>query len=81
MPVQSSAITDAGLAHLHGMTKLERLGLRGARVDDDGLERLGDFRRLQWIDLANSRVTKDGLAGLRAGHPGLKTTRRLPIDR
>ena len=33
-------VTDAGLAHLKGMTGLEGLGLRGTQVTDAGVEKL-----------------------------------------
>jgi len=38
--VQFNKITDAGLVHLKGLTRLQLLGLRDTKVTDAGLEHL-----------------------------------------
>jgi hypothetical protein len=38
--LDNTDVSDAGLAFLHGMTKLRRLYLRGSRVTTEGVERL-----------------------------------------
>ena len=42
-----SAISDAGLEHLKGLTQLQRLDLRGTKVSDAGLEHLKGLTQLQ----------------------------------
>jgi len=54
-------ITDAGLEHLKGMTKLTILDLREARVTNAGLEHLKDLPKLYFLSLGDTRVTDAGL--------------------
>ncbi len=64
-------VTDAGLAHLEGLSKLESLCLRGTQATDAGLRHLAPLGHLRWLDLGGTRVTDAGLKFLR-GNTGLK---------
>jgi hypothetical protein len=65
-------ITDAGLAHLKKLTKLEELVLIGTQVTDAGLDYLKGLRRLQHLDLSDTRVTPAGVKRLQSEMPTLK---------
>jgi hypothetical protein len=54
-------ITDAGLAHLSGVTQLKTLHLRNAEVTDAGLEHVAPLTNLQTLILAGSKATDAGL--------------------
>ena len=56
-----SEVTDAGLAHLTGLTALEGLGLRGTQVTDAGLAHLTGLPSLQRLVLYDTDVTAAGL--------------------
>jgi hypothetical protein len=69
-----TAITDIGLAHLSGLSKLRLLHLSGTAVTDAGLVHL-DALPLEVIDLCGTRVTDAGLGHLRA----IKTLKKVWI--
>ncbi len=71
-----TAITDAGLAHLEGMTELIMLGLRGTKITDDGLKHLGQMKKLRSLLLARTAVTDDGLRHL----AGLESLQKLGLS-
>ena len=54
-------VTDAGLAHLAGLSQLQALSLRGTPVTDAGLVHLKGLSRLKDLDLVNTQVTDAGL--------------------
>ncbi len=68
-----STVTDAGLAHLDGITKLKELNLAGRRfidagfenastgITDAGLVHLKGMARLEKLDLSGTRITDAGL--------------------
>lgn len=56
-------VTDAGMAHLKGLTKLQWLRLP-PRVTDAGLAHLKGLTQLQGLDLGGTRITDAGLAYL-----------------
>jgi hypothetical protein len=57
-------ITDAGLAHLGGLTKLTYLNLQGHKVTDAGLGKLAGLQNLEFLALSFSGVTDAGLVHL-----------------
>ena len=58
-------VTDAGLVHLKGLTKLEFLSLSNTPVTDAGLKHLKELTKLQYLSLSNTKVTDAGLAHLK----------------
>ncbi len=81
--LNSSTVTDAGVAHLANLTGLEVLRLpfggepEGVEITDVGVEAISSLRRLRELDLAGSRMTDAGLARLAA----LKHLTHLDIGR
>ena len=65
-------MTDAGLEHLKGLTKLQSLWLVGTNVT---LEHLDGLTSLQWLDLSLAPVTDAGLENLK----GLTNLRLLAL--
>ena len=57
-------ITDAGLVHLKGLTKLKGLDLDDTRVTDAGLVHLKGMTELTWLGLSETQITDAGLAHL-----------------
>lgn len=51
-----TAVTDAGLQHLSGLTNLEWLDLSGTAIGDGGLQHLSGLKNLQHLDLSRTRV-------------------------
>lgn len=60
----AESITDAGLDHLRGMTKLEVINLYGPGFTDAGLRKLRGFRELRSLTAENAKFTDDGLREL-----------------
>lgn len=67
-------VTDAGLAHLAGLTNLRQLYLANTAVTDEGLVHLKALP-LQRVDLFDTRVTPAGVERLKADHPGIAVQR------
>jgi hypothetical protein len=67
-----NAITDAGLAHIAGFTKLEKLDLFGMHVTDDGLVHLQGMIRLHSLDLRGTRVSSEAAEELQKKLPKAK---------
>jgi hypothetical protein len=67
--------TDAGLAHLQGLTGLQAIDLSGTRVTDVGLAHLQGLTGLQALWLNGTKVTDAGLDHLQ----GLTNLRRLHL--
>ena len=65
-------ITDAGLVHLKGLTKLKKLRLDGTQVTDAGLEHLTGLASLSELNLAGTRVTETGMIDLKQALPRLR---------
>ena len=57
-------MTDAGLAHLQGLSRLAYLDLSETQVSDTGLEHLKALSPLWGLDLSNTQVTDAGLVHL-----------------
>jgi hypothetical protein len=72
-----SRISDAGLARIAGMRKLEQLRLASDQVTDAGLESLKDLKNLRHLHLIGMPITDAGLAHLHA----LAGLRSLYLDR
>jgi hypothetical protein len=62
-------ITDAGLAHLRGCSKLTTLFLSKTQISDEGLQHLKEIPSLRFIWLNGTRVTPDGARKLRSALP------------
>ena len=67
-----TAVTDAGLGHLSGLTELESLDLHMTGVTDEGLPALESLEKLRALYLWETGVSKTGAAGLRASRPWLQ---------
>ena len=71
-----SDMTDAGLAHLKGLTRLNHVGLGHTHVTDAGLTHLKGLMQLSGVDLRDTRVTDAGLMDLK----GLTNLSSLVLD-
>ena len=69
----NARITDAGLVHLRGLTKLQYLDLGDTRIADAGLVHLEGMANLQLLDFSGTRTTDAGLVHLK----GLKKLQTL----
>jgi internalin A len=70
-------LSDAGMARLQWMTKLERLELHGTDISDAGLVHLSRMTELQSLGLRETKVTGAGLANLSR----MKKLKTLILDR
>jgi hypothetical protein len=57
-------VTDAGLKHLAGLTKIEYLNLQGQHITDEGLKHLRGMTNLESLALSFSGITDQGLKQL-----------------
>jgi len=71
----SARITDAGLAHLKGLSRLRRLALENAAVTDAGLTHLKALTDLEELDLKGTKVTDTGVRGFQKAMPRAKVER------
>ena len=62
-------MTDDGLLHLKGMTRLTSLSLRGTNLTDAGLVHLEDLTQLNFLSLLDTEVTDTGIAELQKALP------------
>ena len=69
-----SNVSDAGLAHLKGLTNLSLI-LGGTQVTDAGLAHLKGLTKLKLLQLSGTQVTDAGLAHLK----GLTKLRHLTL--
>ncbi|MGA2032394.1 MAG: hypothetical protein ABSG68_09075 [Thermoguttaceae bacterium] len=60
----SKRITDAGLANLATIRKLESLSLDGTAVTSGGLSNLAGLKSLHWLNLSGTDISDDGLRHL-----------------
>ena len=67
--LSSTNVTDAGLAHLKGMSHLRRLTLANTRITDAGLAHLKGLTSLERLDLRNTQVTQAGVDRLQRAIP------------
>ncbi len=68
-------VTDAGLEHLNGFSRLEELQLDNTQITDAGLEHVGNLTQLRTLSLVNSEVTAAGVAKLQQALPNCKISR------
>jgi Leucine-rich repeat (LRR) protein len=64
LSLSRSAVTDAGLVHVEGLTGLQRLYLSGAQATREGLKHLKELTRLQMLSLPSSQLNDEVLAAL-----------------
>jgi|GEM_PF-762545 len=57
-------LTNDGLKHLSGMTRLRMLHLDGTAINDDGLKYLAELPQLSMVSLASTQVSGTGAAPL-----------------
>jgi len=62
--LEETQITDAGVLALTGLTDLEHLRLRGARIGNAGIAHLCQFQKLRILNLPHAQFTDDALAEL-----------------
>lgn len=62
----STKVTEAGVAHLGGLTDLERVNLSYTPQTDDGLKHLAGMKKLKSLNLAKCQIEGPGLAHLAA---------------
>ena len=67
--LRGTQVSDAGLGHLQGLTKLEGLELDGTQVTDVGLVHLQRLTRLKLLGLVGTQVTDDGVIKLQQALP------------
>ena len=67
-------ITDAGLVHLKGLTKLQRLVLP-SNITDAGLVHLQGLTKLQTLGFSGTKVTETGIADLQKALPNCKISK------
>jgi len=65
----SARVTDAGLAHLKGLTELERLNFLGTKITDTGAVHLEKLTTLKTLYLEGTRITDSGLQKLQQSLP------------
>ena len=70
--LNGTQVTDAGLVHLKGMTKLKELGLEGTGVTDAGVMHLKGLTTLEELRLYYTRITGAGIAELGRALPNCK---------
>ena len=73
---EDTIVTDAGLAHLKGLTALHMLDLTNTRVSGTGLEHLQGLTSLKVLYLCDTQVTDAGLVYLQ----GLTSLTLLHIE-
>ena len=65
----NARITDAGLEHLKGLTKLQTLWLPSNNVTDAGLVHLTGFTKLRRLHLGGTKITDAGVKELQTELP------------
>ena len=65
-------MTDAGLVHLKGLTRLVHLHLTNTQVTDAGLVHLKDLTQLQLLSVVRTEVTDAGRQELLRAIPRLQ---------
>ena len=75
-------VTDTGLTHIKGLTRLQHLNLCRTAVTDAGLEHLKGLTQLVFVELADTQVTGPGLEHLKGldNCREVKTCSKTPGD-
>ena len=68
-------VTDAGLVHLRGLTRLQILTLNKTQLTDAGLQHLSGLTNLLRLDLTGTQVTDAGVAELQKALPEVQINR------
>ena len=68
-------ITDAGVAHLRGLPRLQIVALEEAAITDAGLAHLKALTQLQELSLKGTEVTETGIRELQKAQPKVKVER------
>jgi hypothetical protein len=69
--LNDTAMTDAGMAHIEGLTGLRSLQLNGISVGDAGLAHLRGMKILTFLWISGTRVTDEGVLDLERAIPAL----------
>ena len=64
--IPSAQLTDACLAHLQALPRLENLSLAGNKITDQGLSQIAAIKNLKVLDLSATEVSDAGLVHLEA---------------
>jgi internalin A len=64
--LSDTAVKDADLEALSGMTQVRKLYLQNTGITDEGLKNLKGLENLQSLSLNKTKITDDGLANLAA---------------
>ena len=75
LSIHGTLITDAGLVHLKGLTKLQELHLNETKVTDAGLAHLKRLAELQTLLLGGTSITDRGIAELQQALPNCFITK------
>ena len=75
MRLWSDRFTDAGLAHLEGLTKLREIDLGNWNITDAGLEHLRGLTELKLLKLEAIDVTDEGIKNLQQALPKCRANR------
>ena len=73
--LESTSISDAGVAGLAGLSKLQTLNLSGTRVTDTCLETLSGLKSLKELNLSFTSVSEDGVTSFLVKVPGCEVKR------
>lgn len=69
--LESTEISDAGVAKLIRLTQLQRLNLSHTQVSDLSIETLCALPRLNWVNLSGTAITHAGIDYLKKSRPTL----------
>lgn len=72
LDLSSSAITDADLVHIPGLSDLRYLNLRDCKITDDGVRHLMRLKNLKRLNLRDTLVSRTGREELRTALPNIK---------
>ena len=73
--LDQTRVTDAGMAHLEGMTNLQTLSVSNTDITDLGLTHIKGLNNLQSLYVNDTQITDKGLHNLK----GLKNLRTLKL--
>ena len=72
LKLNSTRVTDAGLAHLAALEKLQFLDLSNTAVTDAGLRHLSGLKELQLVFLNRTKVSRAGGIALQKVIPSVQ---------
>jgi len=81
LDLDGTEITDAGLAHLAGLRRLQWLQLNDTMITDAGLIHLRNMSNLTKLNVNDTYVTEEGVQELFKVLPSIAEIRRAPIRR